>query len=701
MYINQNPRSKAYFEDCVSLAQSIVIKMTSVAERMNEMVLKEYDSDGYTIDTSDPSTWRYYKHIYGNYHESDEVMTVKSLDTLETIDFTKENLEVHSATLAAYTFNSDYYSELADKYPNQELLIRGIINPYTGSNPWDLDDGTILAYDSTLVESNEYDLIVDLQDWIDQYFARWYISNFSIIEDYYSSAFLSGFYTKLLMQIMIYRFGSIKKPSVHSYFVNEYLRGYYYLDEYSDYLTTDQKLYLYRNISRISKEIGRQDTFDELVENILIPRSIPLNTYYIRANNAVLESSGGESTYEGVEVSLTSTADSNTVNVSTISELVIKLEEDYPSNEAIRTEEIERAEQEVRRNVVNNLPTKILHSEVTDVSKYTNYSVVDVAMNEWLRMVGENRYTSYYIGVNPQTGESMELTAKDAYILYYYLYGHINDMAPTEIPTFNCFSVRKSPVPKRAEFLSRIETKRVTDEISALMGTGWSVIGTYANVTEFTEYCESVFNKDQEVRDFIANIQNHITRGMVEASLTLAYDRKEFVLEEGNYYDWAVTKGVVIDEMLDENVTVLMADILNQMIGTLIDTSSSLEGLQTALLSLMKKLTSYNTRFVTTVNLSGMVLSDWPVERGGDVSINTTSGAYAEEMLIDYLTENSMEETVSCDVKLTTSVGEPRVVTETWADVSVSVVENAGQVGHYISNIDDMGLSATTSITSS
>ena len=82
-------------------------------------------------------------------------MYVGSLDTLETILFSKENLELHPLTRESYQFGTRYYYNLLNKYPNQEFLIKGILYPCDINKAIEAEDGEILSYQSDLVEEQE------------------------------------------------------------------------------------------------------------------------------------------------------------------------------------------------------------------------------------------------------------------------------------------------------------------------------------------------------------------------------------------------------------------------------------------------------------------------------------------------------------------------------------------------------------------
>lgn len=176
--------SSAYYRIFVSqvmtLAKTMVVKSEVAAETIN----RELQSFGQVL-SSDPRTWKYYMNLAGLYHPTDTVMTVTSMDTLEEIEFTRDNLQVYRATAKAYTFGSRYYRDLVARYPDQETLILGILNPVDLDKAIAAKDGDILYYDTALVESQESNLIPKLQRWIHAFMSRWTVPGYDITDEYY------------------------------------------------------------------------------------------------------------------------------------------------------------------------------------------------------------------------------------------------------------------------------------------------------------------------------------------------------------------------------------------------------------------------------------------------------------------------------------------------------------------------------------
>ena len=123
----ENNYYDVYLDSALQLAESIVIKSDESARAINEALTIKYGKS--IVDELYPNTWKYYLNLAGEYHITDPVIEVTSLDTLEQIQFTKQNLEEHTATKKAYQYGSVLYKELVDRYPDLRQLILGVLYP--------------------------------------------------------------------------------------------------------------------------------------------------------------------------------------------------------------------------------------------------------------------------------------------------------------------------------------------------------------------------------------------------------------------------------------------------------------------------------------------------------------------------------------------------------------------------------------------
>ncbi len=280
--LTNNNRYSLYVNKNIELVETIVVKFDDVASAMNQIVINKtgYDS----VNFSDRTTWKYYQNISGNYHLSDNLIKIKSLDLDEEILFSKEKLKDHKITKQAYRYGSRYYNELISLYPDQEMLILGILYPVDINTAIEAKDGTILTYPADLIESNEYTLKDRLQQWSYDYVFRWINKQYTLSDDLYLATYIAQYYLHMLQALMSIRLENCKTNEVHSYHIQQYLSSHGFLDSYLDILTLEQSLFFYRNIEYIEHNSGKRDTFDWLVDNTMTKRDLPLYQLTMKHN---------------------------------------------------------------------------------------------------------------------------------------------------------------------------------------------------------------------------------------------------------------------------------------------------------------------------------------------------------------------------------------------------------------------------------
>jgi hypothetical protein len=256
---------KLYRQEIYNFLKTITIKFDKLGQLRN----LELSYSGYEIDKDDRTQWPYYINMIGEYHSSNTMMEVYSIDTDEVINFTKENLISHPKTAALYKVGLPKYKELEKLYPNQIDLIKSIVYPVSDINlAIDAEEFSLLRYDITFLDHNErHSLIEHIKNFLQFNCSRWYIQEFGY-EELYPIAFYALVWYNLALSLFSKRIKNLHTPSVHTFHIWEYLtsKG---LGDYRDILTNKQALFLYRNINYILKNRGKESTLSILAENIL------------------------------------------------------------------------------------------------------------------------------------------------------------------------------------------------------------------------------------------------------------------------------------------------------------------------------------------------------------------------------------------------------------------------------------------------
>ena len=170
---------KLYVNQVLDLSKTMVIKVEAVADSINERLKATY---GNVFDVDDKRTWKYYLNLSGQYHSTDKKIYVTSLDTLQTIEFSRDTLAIHRATAKAYEYGTRYYRELLSQYPEYEQFILGALYPVNIEQAINAEDFTVIGYPINLIEDNEVSLIDNINKWLYGFKERWYNRQFNLTD---------------------------------------------------------------------------------------------------------------------------------------------------------------------------------------------------------------------------------------------------------------------------------------------------------------------------------------------------------------------------------------------------------------------------------------------------------------------------------------------------------------------------------------
>lgn len=603
-----------YRRDVVRLARTMVLKSESSAESINKAI----EQIGHTVDYARPETWKYYLNIAGEYHYLDEPMFVKSLDTLTEIEFTKENLFEHRATARAYAYGSSYYRDLVDNFPKQEHLIKGILNPVKIETAMSAENHTILWYDRTLVESNETNLIPELQGKIEAFFTAHGGTSYGLSHELFEGARYAVLGPLIPVWILGIRLANVHSNYTHSFHIWTYLEGEGKLGRFREYLTKKQALWLYRNIRWISRNLGKKYCEERLVEHLLTERGFPLVafdlTQYVQDMPEELRP-----TMRAVAVPLNFLEQQPRRKLSkSVKELV---EREIPlakENILYTAETIDRVNLEQSRSQISTRPTKVLESHVIDRSESKPFRLLDTLVNEWAHLSSIKRYNAMLTVNNPQTGEAFTISTKDAFVLYLYLWFKSNGHDMVRVPKFVTERVRRLELPKLS-YLRQIASRRyITDEVIKRTYDLQPAIGLIVSTASFNEVCREIHKAALEQFFLWSTQQDRTCRVEVENVCQLFWEDATCDFGNQTMAEWLHERGIEAERMSRFDANLFALDLLDKATGQDLSKQYTLKEIHTAMLSLFKELSSYTIQVIQTTSDSPVIPIGHAIIRIGD-----------------------------------------------------------------------------------
>lgn len=609
-----NALYRLYVNDVFQLAETLVLKSSVTADLMNTWL----SWMGVDVDPLRPETWKYYCHLAGVYHHTDREMIVTSIDTLEPIVFNKETLAVHLGTRREYQYGTPYYRELVQRFPDQEALILGILHPVDPAVAIAAQDGDILYYDPALVESNERTLIQDLQYAIRAFLTRWDNPGYALTDDLYPAALLGQLYVQLPLMIMNLRLARCKTSEAHSFHIRAYLASHGRLDRYLAFLTKKQALFLYRDIQYLERNAGRQETFDTLVQRLFTDRGLPLGEYTTQQNHDA-QPDAIYATPELVRHPLNTPFVGRRKDAFDVLTVLHKQRNEARENWKI----IDAAEgsitEQLQLSTHDHYKTKVLESVAVDRTDYSPYTLSDVLLYHWLYWSTTDRYRTFITVTNPQNGERLTLSVKEAFVVFLYSYNAANGLRLSEIPLLEARHVRRDVPPTAADLWAVVDPQYVdTEQVTAAL-SHQPIIGQYVSTVHFHDACETIHAALMAHRWLYTQTEHPHTRGHLEHMVGCFYHDIECDLAAGTPYDtWFADRAYPFGELTANEHAILAEELVRTATGADLNNAKTLREIQAAMVKLMGQLSSYSVHFLRSINATSVLVAEWAAQRIGE-----------------------------------------------------------------------------------
>lgn len=670
----------------------MVIKFEAEAQSINEYLVLKYGPS--SVPSEDPHTWKYYLNLAGEYHFTDTPMTVVSLDTQQEIAFTKENMKLHLTTRQAYGYGSRYYYALVSKFPSQENLIRSILLPVDIETAINAKDFKILTYPSRLVEPQEVNLIEELQGHLDRFEQRWYLGRFNKSDNYYDLVFWAYLVMTLTPKIANIRLRNVKTRYAHSFHVREALASNFSLDEYYDYLTHTQRMWLYKNYSRFEEDLGKTGQFLELTDKLLTNRGVPLSALVVRQENGFTEDLDPIINIHREAVNSVPSAFQDVT--LTPDELIEKESKITYGNPRFWGNNKEKSIQAITLTSSSTTQTKDLESSMVDYSDAFPETRKEVYLREWANLSLTGKYLPYVRFIDPQTGEQRSLRADDALLYMQYASLMISGIEVDKVPNLMVWRHRLQPKATKQDLLSVTTGKypKMMEEYADIVVSREESVGEIVSIPAFSEYVERQFENTQVYWKLQGLEEDHRVLGELKSLLARNYGCTHFVRNDETIGQWLERVNLPLWSFDTSQAQELIVGIFTAATGYNIGKQTAAQ-VQKAMIGTLMKLLSYSVQIITDINDSSIVPLNWSVVRINppDISSKSEVSLAIDTDIQDVFYETKSKIDLGLDLE---SNGEIiGVSTESRIEVPVSVDTNvnvklSGDIYHLNSGVSIM-----------
>lgn len=593
---------RIYKDDILKLTRSIEIKSSLMAEAVNAMV----SSEGYVVDNDDPTSWKYYKHLAGEYHESDELITILSLDTLEEITFSAINLKEHKTTSRQYHLESTYIKNLIEKFPSQETLIRGIVNPVKMSKITAARENEILTWDTSLVEENEYNLIPHVQHFIDTFALEWNVDDYRHLDDNYVRAKFGILWSYIPRVIEAKRLDNTRTKYAHPFHVWAKLSSFYRVDDFKAFIREDQALWLYRNIDYVINNLGKDSTFRLLADKFFTDAGMWLYHYRMKHNIEDLPIGGAHLTEYHRDLINTEMQGFNTLVLNNQS-MAGKAYDHASGNPFPGTEDIDLIDKRTNNSRHDELPTKVYEVEAMDYTDTMPITLDECLLSHWIyySSIGIEVYDPFCYVENSWENVNHRLTAREAFVLYLYVQNKVNGVELEYIPEYiNAQGVNYINQPSVLE-LSRLATEDGATDRDIEYFTSRATEPTIIRYQgDFYDWCQSIRYGQLERFYHYTGADRYDRHGQLELFYNIAIGPvkcKVFENSTTRYSDWLEEKEIYLDKLQVQDWGDFMVTIWDAVTGAGLHKGDSLIDVQKAMIGLVKRLSSYNIQILSNV----------------------------------------------------------------------------------------------------
>lgn len=607
--LGNNILANTYIKDTINLTKSINVKNDNEAKLYNDYIKLAYPT--HVVDLSDKTTWRYYKHLMGEYHALDTPIVLTSLDNGASIPLDRNILNLHRKTKKELLKFGLFYKQIIDLFPEQELYIKAVIcyKQYnTISEVIALDNFSIVSYATDLVEENEHDLMYELQQAINNYKNIRLIPYYTLSDNLFLASQYHVFYNFILMKILAIRLKNAKTLKAHTFHIKNYLASHHYLDESYTYLTKKQSLFLYRNLLYLDNHAGHNSTFNILIDKLFTDRNISLVNYIYKQEN---DTDDSDYIKYRCNQKLLNKADlvysPNDFSLDNIKAKEVGLTHGNPKE---LTYNIKTIDHKFKNSLFSTLLTKDLETIIVDNTDTVRHKLIPTLIDYWAYLLKTNKMNYLVTIVDPVTNNELKLTTKDLFKLFVIVLYKSNNVQLTEFPDYCIKRVFKENIPTTQQLIGMCYNPQYWyhDTINEIRDS----IPAYSFITtssQCQEYISSIYNLNIGIWLLTCNYSDKDINGQFEYMIERMCRSDTYTFNNETVEDFLIRIGVSDLMTYDSSAMESMSySILNNLYDNKLDFINSYKTIQKALVEVFKKFNSYTIQLINDYYSSSPVL---------------------------------------------------------------------------------------------
>jgi hypothetical protein len=406
-------------------------------------------------------------------------------------------------------------------------------------------------------------------------------------------------------------------------------------------MTLNQALKFYRDIRYYQRYPGQEVSLQDLTEDLLTVRELPLAEYKMKHNTeTIVETLDPVITFKRTDRSRVPS-----IGVPEYASLPQMLEKEMPDahNNPEYVDDNEAGILEtLQLSPSSTVLTKVLESATVDFSQAVTYKLEEMLMNHWLYYSQLGMYKAVINVPHPRTADRFLLPALDAYVLATYCMYRMMEQDPDEIPLLGAERCIRYPLIERSDAEKLADMKYVSQ---FTQDEAWR----YARETEDMISIDSFYERVNELhtlanyqRDLVAFQEHMYGRG--ETFLYIGAFWGDYYLraapEGTTYKEWLFERSIHLDDMTRSEAELLWSSLVSKATGLDLSTTPSRRNVHAAMVKALKSLASYSVQFVTKMSDSDIISMEFPCIRVGDREVSAEGHTFVRYPIYTVLSRN-------------------------------------------------------------